>query len=201
MIKHYSSKRAIIDILSIKEQVIRAFKDEIKYKPFLDFIFAKDYLNDEDIELPSMKLISESISIKYSELSKLIKELYFRLFDDEVLNFKFDFSEVEIVFFINYLKKSIQFKCERLKYLPRVGEQIDISFIQANLGNWMYYVNKVEHKFEGQKQVVYITLRSGIYNSHLKQCIEQAYLRGEISDKEYFTLEDYEFEDKLYRRF
>jgi hypothetical protein len=48
---------------------------------------------------------------------------------------------------------------------------------------------------------VYITLRSGIYNSHLKQCIEQAYLRGEISDKEYFTLEDYEFEDKLYRRF
>lgn len=201
MIKHYSSKRAIIDILSIKEQVIRAFKDEIKYKPFLDFIFAKDYLNDEDIELPSIKLISESISIKYSELSKLIKELYFRLFDDEVLNFKFDFSEVEIVFFINYLKKSIQFKCERLKYLPRVGEQIDISFIQANLGNWMYYVNKVEHKFEGQKQVVYITLRSGIYNSHLKQCIEQAYLRGEISDKEYFTLEDYEFEDKLYRRF
>ncbi len=43
MIKHYSSKRAMIGVLSIKEQVIRAFKNERKYKPFLDFIFAKQF--------------------------------------------------------------------------------------------------------------------------------------------------------------
>jgi hypothetical protein len=32
--------------LIIKEQVINAFGAESKYKPFLDLIFAKDYLND-----------------------------------------------------------------------------------------------------------------------------------------------------------
>ena len=60
----YSTRRAIIDLLIIKEQVINAFGAESKYKPFLDLIFAKDYLNDNELKLPTMKEISETLNIK-----------------------------------------------------------------------------------------------------------------------------------------
>ena len=73
MLTFYSTKRALIDILIIKPQVIRVFGNEPKYKAILDFIFAKDYLNDDDLKFPTVKEISEILNIKYSQLSKLCK--------------------------------------------------------------------------------------------------------------------------------
>ncbi|NLP58569.1 hypothetical protein [Lutibacter sp. B1] len=122
MLTFYSTKRAIIDILIIKEQVIRAFKDEPKYKLFLDLIFAKDYLNDNDLKLPTIKEISETLNIKYSQLSKLIKEMYYKLFDDESLDFIFEFGKVELIFFVRYFDNYAQKKCKKLNYLPRIGD-------------------------------------------------------------------------------
>ncbi|MFK5959606.1 MAG: hypothetical protein QM495_12160 [Lutibacter sp.] len=197
MIKHYSSKRAMIDILSIKEQVIRAFKNERKYKPFLDFIFAKDYLNDDDIEFPSMKLISEAINLNYTQLSKLIKELYYRLFDDEVLNFKFDFKEVEIVFYIRYFDNYAQFSCKRMNYIPRVGEQVNMDFVNAKIGTSMFYVDRIEHSFESNKQIVYISLKSGLFNQYLYDRKHKAVEYGEIDFSTFYSGNEFDIREAI----
>ncbi len=197
MIKHYSSRRAMIDILSIKEQVTRAFKDETKYKSFLDFLFAKDYLNDDELEFPSMKLVSESINLNYTQLSKLIKELYYRLFDDEVLNFKFDFKDVEIVFYIRYFENYAQFSCKKLSYIPRVGEQVNLDFVNAKIGTSMFYVDRVEHSFKSNKQVVYISLKSGLFNQYLFYRKHKAVEYGEIDFNTFYSGNEFDIREAI----
>jgi len=197
MLTFYSTKRALIDILIIKEQVIRAFKDEPKYKAFLNLIFAKDYLNDSDLKLPTMKEISEALNIKYSHLSKLIKELYYKLFDDEELDFIFEFKKVELIFFVSYFDNYAQIKCKKLNYLPRVGDQIDFSFIHSKVGSGMFYVDSIEHTFEGETQRIYITLRSGYYNSYLYYRRQKAIEERGVDRKDFYSMSDYELRKEL----
>ena len=54
MIKTYTTKRAIIDLMIVREQVTKFYADNNKYKDFLEFIFAKDYLDDNDLKLPTI---------------------------------------------------------------------------------------------------------------------------------------------------
>lgn len=197
MLTFYSTKRAIIDILIIKEQVIRAFKDDPRYKPFLDLIFAKDYLNENDLKLPTMKEISETLNIKYPQLSKLIKELYYKLFDDEDLDFVFEFGKVEVIFFLHYFENYAQVKCDKLTYLPKVGDQIDFSFVKSKVGTGMFYVDMIEHTFEGETQRIYITLRPGYYNSYLHYRRQKAIEEREIARKDYYSMSDYQLREEL----
>ena len=196
MLTFYSTRRAIIDLLIIKEQVINTFGAEPKYKPFLDLIFAKDYLNDNELKLPTMKEISETLNIKYPQLSKLVKELYYKLFDGEQ-DFKFEFNKIEVIFFLRYFENYAQIKINNLAHLPRVGEQIDFSFVRAKVGTSMFYVDSIEHTFEGETQRIYITLRSGYYNSYLYYRRQKAIEEREIDRKDYYTMSDYDLREEL----
>ena len=196
MLTFYSTRRAIIDLLIIKEQVINTFGEEPKYKPFLDLIFAKDYLNDDELKLPTMKEISETLNIKYPQLSKLVKELYYKLFDGEQ-DFKFEFNKIEVIFFLRYFENYAQIKINNLAHLPRVGEQIDFSFVRAKVGTSMFYVDSIEHTFEGETQRIYITLRSGYYNSYLYYRRQKAIEEREICRKDYYTMSDYDLREEL----
>jgi hypothetical protein len=197
MLTFYSTKRALIDILIIKPQVIRAFGNESKYKAILDFIFAKDYLNDDELKFPTMKEISETLNIKYSQLSKLIKELYYKLFDDEELDFKFVFNKVEVIFFVHYFENYAQIKIEKLTYLPRVGDQIDFSFVHSKVGTGIFYVDMIEHTFEDEIQRIYITLRPGYYNSYLHYSRQKAIEERGVDRKDFYSMSDYDLRKEL----
>ncbi|MHB1105618.1 MAG: hypothetical protein ACYCZ2_04570 [Lutibacter sp.] len=196
--KFYSTKRAIIDLLIIKEQVLRAYENESKYKAILDLIFAKDYLNNNDLSIPSMKEISSITGIKYTQVSKLIKELYDKLFTyDENFDFSFDFKNVEIIFYCKYFDYYAQFKCKQLAYLPKFGDQIDISFVNAKVGTSMFFVDQIEHMFEGDAQKIYIRLRAGTYNTYLHYRKHKAIEEGEISSDDYYSASDYDLRKLL----
>ena len=192
MIKTYTTKRAIIDLMIVKEQVIRIFEGNTKYKGFIEFIFAKDYLDDNDLKLPTIKEISQAIELSSSKVTKLIKELYEEFFENNL-----DFTKVEIVFYTNYLGNFFQFECNDLKYLPRVGEQIDISFIKAKVGSGMFYVDKIEHTFQNDLQRIYITLTAGIYNKYFHFRKSKAYEQREISFEDFYSGNDYSIRNKL----
>lgn len=57
MEREVSPKRALLDMLGVKEQVCEFYKNEKKYLPLLDFMMAKDYYNDEDVQFQSLKEI------------------------------------------------------------------------------------------------------------------------------------------------
>lgn len=202
--KYYSAKLAIYNILTVKEQVLRAFGNESKYKVFLDFITGMDYANDENIEIPSMKEISSITGIKYPQLSKLIKELYDKLFYDENNDFSFNFNNVEVYFRLNYNNRCIEVKCGRLAYLPGLGEQVSMFFVNAKIGLGFFYVDSIDHTFEGDFQKIYIELRPGLSNTYLKYRRDKAFLDKEITDEQYFHSDDYAIKTLLkigrYRR-
>jgi hypothetical protein len=126
MIKTYSTKRAIIDLMIVKEQVIKLFADNEKYKDFLEFIFAKDYLDDNDLKLLTIKVISKATGLTSNKVTKLIKELYSDFLEKEL-----DFSKVEVIYFLSCFRKHLQLKFTQTAYIPRIGEQVDLSFVNA----------------------------------------------------------------------
>mgnify|MGYP001953869899 CR=1 FL=1 len=176
----------------VEEQVIRIFKNNEKYKNLIQFIFSKDFLNNHDIKLPTIKDISNSIGLSSTKVTKLIKELY-----DEFFESKLTFSKVEIIYYIKYLDNYLQLEFSDLKFIPRVGEQINIDFIKAKIGTGMFYVDKVSHTFENDVQRIYITLRSGLFNSYFHFKKSKAYEQREISFDDYYSGDDYQIREKI----
>lgn len=195
--KNYSAKSAIYDILIVKEQVLRVFGNESKYKVLLNFITAKDYVNDENLSIPSMKEIATVTGIKYPHLFKLIRELYDKLFYDEENDFSFDFKNVEVYFRLRYNNKFAEVKCGRLAYLPRLGEQVSVYFANEKVGISFYYVDIINHIFEGDTQKIYMELRSGLANTYLKYRRDKAFMEKEITDKQYFYSDDFDIKALL----
>ena len=195
--KYYSAKLALYNILTVKEQVLKGFGSESKYKVFLDFISGIDYVNDDDIQIPSMKEISSITGIKYPQLSKLIKELYDKLFYDENNDFTFDFKNVEIYFRLHNNDKCVEVKSSKLAYLPRLGEQVSMYFANAKIGVGFFYVDFIDHSFEKDFHKIYIVLRSGLSNTYLKYRRDKAFMEQEITDKQYFHSDDYDIKALL----
>jgi len=52
-----SVKRILIDLLSIKDQLKMLFNNNTEYATLINFLTEKDYYNDDDIPLPSLKEI------------------------------------------------------------------------------------------------------------------------------------------------
>jgi hypothetical protein len=192
MIKTYSTKRAIIDLMIVKEQVVRLFISNEKYKKFIEFIFDKDYLNDNDLNIPSIKIISLVVGLTPPKTTKLIKELY-----EDFLEKKLKFTEVEIIFFMSYFDKHHQVIIEDIKHLPKIGDQIDMSFVNAKIGTGMHYVNKIEHVFENNTQRIYVSLIAGYFNLYFHYRKSKAFESREISSNDYYSGDDYLIREKL----
>jgi hypothetical protein len=196
MFKFYSSRQAIMDMISIKEQISTYCSDKPKYKLFLDYIFIKDYESEDNLKYPTLKEISKATGMKYSLLSKLIKELYTSLFEYES-DISFKFNNVEVIYFMNYFDNRAQVTMRDLKFLPQVGDQVDMGFVHAQVGTTMFYVDSIEHEFSGNTQRVFVTLRSGYYNSYLQQKRHRAFEEGEITSSLYYSGSDYDLRREL----
>ena len=84
-----SVKQIIKDFIYIGKQLENLFKDRSEYKLIIDFILAKNYL-DEDLEipLPKMKDVEEATGLKSHTLRKLLTR-WVKLFERK----KREFSE------------------------------------------------------------------------------------------------------------
>jgi hypothetical protein len=192
MMKVYSTKRAIIDLMIVKEQVIRVFNENENYKNFIEFIFSKDYLNDNNLRIPTIKQISIEIGSTSSKVTKLIKELYNEFFENKLI-----FNKTEITFYIKRFDNYLFLKCNNLKYIPKVGEEICIPFIKTKTSCSSYYVDRIEHSFENDIHKILINLKAGLFSSYLHYNKSRAYECGNISFEDFYSGEDYNLRNKL----
>lgn len=191
----FSLKRAILDILYIKEQVYDKFKDNENYKPILDFLMAKDYL-DDDIDIPNFKEMEEKLGIKMHHLRKTLKKLYDDIFDYEK-GVKFNFNDVEIIFFLKNFDNTHSFTCKNLAYIPRVGEDLELQFVHAKLNTSYFYVDSITHSLREGQQIIYISLKSGLYNSYWKIRKDEAKMKREFSFNDLIELDEWDLKKKL----
>lgn len=195
-----SLKQIVIDFIYIKEQLTELFKNEKQYHVIIDFLIAKDYLNDDlDLPFPKVKDIEEATGLKTHTLRKLLLEMHEQIFG--FANVKsLDFKKVLYHFNIHYYGSSFTFTISKLEHLPRVGENISLPFIKAITNiNW-FYVEEIKHEFENTTQNVHLTLKVGEFNSYWQFRKDQALALKEIGLAEVMHSSETELKRKVYSR-
>ena len=189
-----SAKRILIDLISILPQIHKEFGDHERYKELITFLMAKDYYNDDEIPYPTLKQVSSDTHLKPHYIRKLLKEVYEKVFD---YNFSFDFTKVEVYFHVDYLKRYASFKCKNMTNLPRIGENITLSFLRAKVGTDYFYVEDIRHNFEHNNQLIHIHLKGGIYNSYWYHRKHEALEKRELSYHDLIGDYDFQLKEKI----
>lgn len=146
--------------------------DEKKYHSLISLLQGFEIcIDDEDWKIPDKKEIAEKLNLPYAKVLQLIKGLYEKLlkyYSDHVLEIK-EFEQ-EIHIFIPYEEEDKEvikrnpnhysqysiFLKVKLPYIPRIGEEISLDFIERGLGANRGYVHDVRHVLMGKRQIIEI---------------------------------------------
>jgi hypothetical protein len=194
-----SVKHIVTDFIHISEQLRELFNGQEQFQPIVDFILAKDYLDDDlDIPFPKLKDLEEGTGIKPYILRKLLLQMYNQIFNYES-HLKLRFDKTLYHFYVKFYDQYCYFTVDKLDCLPRIGEQISLPFIKASMDiNW-FYVDGIKHEFEGNTQNIHLTLKVGEYNSYWRFRKDQAIEQKEIGHYDISnSRDDYELKDKVY---
>lgn len=189
-----SVKQILVDIISIMPQIVKEFKNNERYSQLIEFLSSQNYYDDEDLPYPTLKEIEAKTGLKTYHIRKQLEEIYKRLFDYE---FTFDFNKVEVFFHAKYFKCSATVKCSNLTHLPKIGENITLSFLKAKVGADYFYVEDIRHQFEENKQTIYVFLQGGIFNSYWYYRKHKAFELGEIGIFEKYDLDEFDMKRRL----
>lgn len=195
-----SIKQIVIDFIYIREQLKELFKDKIEYQPIIEFILAKDYLNDDlDIPFPKIKDVEEGTGLKSHTLRKLLLQMHERIFSyDRKLNLSF--KKVLYHFHIRYSDHSFDFTMDKLTHLPRIGENISLPFVSTFTSlNW-FYVDSIKHEFAENYQVVILILKEGDYNEYWRFIKDQAIEYDDIEFRDTYSLNEAELKKIVYSK-
>ncbi|WP_026838195.1 hypothetical protein [Gillisia sp. JM1] len=193
-----SIKQALLDLLSVSEQLRRILNDFPEYNIILNFLLEKDYYNDHEISIPTFKKIEEETGLKAHTVRKQVKGMYDIVFafDEQTLSF----TKVEYNIMISYMDRHFCFSLNHLPIIPRVGENIDIPFAKAALGFRSFFVDNISYTFIGEKQIVDIFLYGGESNQYLKMRKDKASALKQLHHKEFWKMSNYDMERKLLER-
>jgi len=189
-------RKIVLSILSIKEQLYKKYKDNEDYRDILNYLMSKDFYYDDEIALPTVRSIKEATGIKDYHIRKRIKKLYENMFEYESEPF-LEFNTVVVECYIKNWRDSAFFTFNNIKYIPKVGENITLPFVEGKLSTELYYVESISHRFETDKQIITLTLQSGLFNAYWQIRKSEAKAKREFSFKEEIELSDYEMRKKL----
>ena len=177
----------------MKSHALKLIDGDNPTSKILNYLAKFDYYDDDNFIIPTAKMIEAHTGVKYSKIRKCLEEIYSKLsnFDAESKTV-FEFTEVEVIFYVFGSIGSASFRCENLFKIPQLDESIDVPFFKELTGTTMYFVKSIKHYLNDKKQQILISLKAGFPNSYLKIRKDMAYETGELN---YFnTLNKTEFE-------
>ena len=157
--KKLSIKQALLDLLSVADQLPRILKEYPQFKDLLFYMLEKDFCNDIDLALPTVKYFEDKTGLKPHEVRRQIRQMYevVFIFNKPVLHF----NKVEYHFMISYRGKYFGFMLTELPVLPRIGENFQVPFASAALGFDFFVVKDIRYALKGDKQIVDFVLKVG----------------------------------------
>lgn len=195
-----SVKQIITDFIFIGKQLEVLFNDRKEFQPIIDFVNAKDYLDEDlDIPLPKLKEVEEATGLKSHILRKLLLKMHSEIFTYE-RKLNLSFKKVIYHFYITYYKYSCQFSVDSLPHLPRIGDSISLPFTSALIPINYFYVEDIKHELENETQIIIITLKVGSFNEYFKYMKDRALELREISFEDSYKLSDDEIKRIIYSR-
>lgn len=195
-----SVKQIIRDFIYIGKQLDHLFKDRLEYKLIIDFILAKDYLNEElDLRLPKMKEVEEATGLKSHTLRKLLLKMHSEIFTYE-RKLNLSFNKVIYQFNIKFYNNHCFFRVDKLPHLPKIGESVSLPFISASIPINYFYVDNIQHEFENDCQIIDITLKVGSYSPYYHYMKDRALELREISKWEMYDLSESQIKEIIYNK-
>ena len=195
-----SIKQIIKDFIYISKQLKCLFKDREEFQSIIDFILAKDYLDDNlDIPFPKLKEVEANTGLKSHTLRKLLLKMHSEIFTYE-RKLNLSFKNVLYHFYISYFDYRCQFTVDHLSHIPRVGDSISLPFVSALIPINYFYVEDIKHELENNTQIVIITLKVGSFNEYFRYMKDRALELGEISFTDTYKLREDEIKKIIYSR-
>ncbi len=195
-----STKDIIRDIASMKHIAINLLDIGREYNKVLKYIFDNDFFNREGNPIPPKNEILEAVGLKSSEFKRQLDLIYQELLAQEDPSLYFNFQDVEFRFALRYLDRSHEFTVKTLPVVPRVGEQIRLTFFRAHIECPLFFVRSIDHHFVGNRQIVTFELKPWRYNRFWEWTLDEAVVRKYISDSEYRHPDDDHLKRKLHIR-
>lgn len=196
-----SVKHLLLDFIYLGNQLKVLFKEREEYHAIIEFVTAKDYLDDElDIPLPRMKELEEATKIKMHTLRKLLLKMHSEIFNFDG-RYSLSYKKVIYHFHVSFLDNyRCQFTVDHLVHLPKVGEQISLPFIKASLPVNYFHVENINHELENDIQIITITVKSGSYSEYYNFMKDRALELGEISFIQIYKLREDEIKKIIYTK-
>lgn len=156
--KQLSIKQALLDLLSVANQLPRILKEYPEFKNLLYYMMEEDFYNDMDIALPTVKYFEGKTGLKPHEVRNQIRQIYdvVFVFNKPVLRF----YKVEYHFLISYRGKYFGFMLTELPVLPRIGEKFQVPFAKAALGLDDFVVKEIRYNLIIDTQIVDFILKA-----------------------------------------
>ena len=194
-----SNKEVLRNISSLKANALKLLENGKPYASLLRYILEQNFSTIGILKIPTLKAISRESGIQYDKVRKYLNEIYQDLLFDPDAYPVFNFSKIHYEFVIEgWTKdKSITALVDKLPVVPRVGDNITLPFFTAYLQSSFFHVEKVEHEFDEDEQVVVIYLKVGNYNQYWHFRKDKALAEDEISAMEMNKLSDEELKMEL----
>lgn len=182
MDRNLSPKGMILDICSQRSRARKLIDKFPEYSALLKYLTDQDYYNDDDLSIPSIKQIAESINLTYDKVRRQMKKVYSQLTAYENLDeFPFGIENTNVTFYVKGFYESCSLMISGLKFLPRKGEQVHLPYFKELLGTDYFHVSSVNNEFLDTEHRICIWLNIGSFNSYWDLRKDQAVERGEIS--------------------
>ena len=99
MKERISLKGIVLDLCSQRHRLIKIIGKAPELDDLINLITLEDYYNDEELELPNVKRISESLNISYDKVRRKLKLLYDLVLDgDSIDEIPFEVKSMTILF-------------------------------------------------------------------------------------------------------
>lgn len=195
-----SIKQIIIDFIFIGDQLKELFKERKEYQSIIEFILAKDYLNEDlNIPYPKLKEAEVATGLKSYTLRKILLKMHSEIFTYE-RKLNLSFKNVIYHFYISYFDYRCQFTVDYLPHLPRIGDSMSLPFVSALIPINYFYVEDIKHELENNTQIVVITLKVGRFNEYFRYMKDRALELGEINFRNSYGLSEDEIKKIIYSK-
>jgi hypothetical protein len=106
------------------------------------------------------------------------------------------FPLLEHRFLLDDFTNKAFFTC-RLPVTPRVGENVEVPFLEHYAGSGRYHVSRVVHRYEDGRTIVTVWLQTGQYNQHYEYLKDRADFEKAIDFRKLIMGNRYEIEKLL----
>ncbi|GAB2961742.1 hypothetical protein GCM10027048_32510 [Hymenobacter coalescens] len=185
------------DLVTVPKVLRRLAEQNAEWQPLAKVLFTLD----SDAKVPTGKKLQQDLGISPSKYRRWLDALYAAYLhllesDADAVPFK----QVEHQLILTGQRASQTFSC-RLPITPRVGEQLQLDFLRAVTGEYMFYVENIIHDLTDGRYSVLVYLKHGYYNAYQHQLKERSRFEETIGLDVFFHAPDFLLDDLLRERY